>query len=101
MNETELYAKIGRMQVLLETQDAAYTQLLGVLAGVVGGDIHPSRVLVNLTNRGWTLAPDGFSPEIPATVNGLPKCVVWPGPDVVPEIKNRPEPEAGPVPESP
>ncbi len=81
MNETELYAKIGRMQVQAELQNAAYDQLLQLLAGVVGGTIHPERVLVNLTARGWTLAPEGFSPEIPATINGLPVCVVWPGPD--------------------
>lgn len=76
--EEALYAKIGRQQVLLEAQDAAYGQLLGVLAGVVSGQVDPSRVLVNLTARTWALAPDGFRPEVPPQVNGLPVVAVAP-----------------------
>lgn len=89
MTESQLCEKIGRMQLAIETKDAAYTQLLNVLAGVIKGEIDTSRVMVNLTASGWTVAPDGMRPELPATINGLPVCVVAPA---------KPEPASEPAP---
>jgi hypothetical protein len=74
----KLYEQLGRKQEALETLDQAYTDLLGVLAGVVTGEIDRRRVLVNLTDRSWTVAPPGNSPSLPATINGLPVCKVAP-----------------------
>lgn len=97
MTEQELFAKIGRMQVQTEAQDAAYTQVLHLLAGVVGGTIEPGRVLVNLTDRSWNLAPEGFRQGMPAQINGLPVVVVAPEPkppEPKPEAeKEHPRPE--------
>jgi hypothetical protein len=78
MTEAQLYERVGRQQVLIENQDAAYTALLRLLAQVVKGEVTRDRVMVNLTARAWTVAPDGFRPETPATINGLPECVVAP-----------------------
>ncbi len=74
----ELYAMVGRKQATIETQDAAYTAILRQLAGVVSGEIDRSRVLVNLTDRTWIVCPEGERPAMPATINGLPVCVVAP-----------------------
>lgn len=90
MNEAKLYETLGRKQAQLEAQDAAYNQLLGLLADVVTGFVTPDRILVNLTDRTWTLVPQGQRPGLPAQVNGLPVCVVAPP---SPE-KDAPLPEA-------
>lgn len=76
--EADLFEALGRKQLQLEQQDAAYSKLLGLLAGIVRGDIDRKRVLVNLTDRTWLVAEEGQSPGIPATINGLPECVVAP-----------------------
>lgn len=78
MTEAKLYEVLGRKQALLDSQDEAYTDLLNLLAGIVSGQIETSRVLVNLTDRSWFLAEQGQSPGMPATINGLPICVVAP-----------------------
>lgn len=78
MDESKLYETLGRKQAQLEAQDAAYTDLLSLLAGVVGGTIDRARVLVNLTGRTWQLAPEGCRAAMPATINGQPVCVVAP-----------------------
>jgi hypothetical protein len=74
----ELYARIGRQAVTIDQQNDAYTALLEVLAGVVGGKIKSERVLVNLTDRAWNVSPEGFSQAMPATINGVPNCVIAP-----------------------
>lgn len=81
--EAKLYELIGRKQAAFEALDAAYTELLSLLAEVVGGATERSQVLVNLTDRSWGKAPPGFTPPRPAVVNGLPKCVVAPETDYV------------------
>lgn len=91
MNENELLAKIGRQHLLLEKQDEAYGQLLQLLAQVVRGDVDRSRVMVNLTAKGWMVAPEGFRPDLPATINGLPFCVVAPVRAPEPEPEKAPE----------
>lgn len=92
----ELYAKVGRQHVQLEKQDAAFTQVLSLAAGLVNGEIDRSRVLINLTDRAWMVVPAGERPPMPATVNGLPRCVVAPETaapepiaDVAPELLAR------------
>lgn len=72
----KLYEQLGRKQERIEELDTAYDALLGLLAGVVEGSIDRGRVIVNLTERSWSLSPEGQRPAMPATVNGLPKCVV-------------------------
>jgi hypothetical protein len=64
--EPKLYELLGRKQQVIEEQDAAYSALLGLLAGVVGGEVARERVTVNLTARTWAMAPDGSRPEPPA-----------------------------------
>ena len=78
MNELELLARIGKQQIDHEQLDFQYGQLLNLLAGVVSGSIARSRVLVNLTDRTWLFTEPGESPGLPATINGLPVCVVAP-----------------------
>lgn len=78
MTEAQLYEKVGRQQAAIEQKDAANGQLLDVLAKIVSGEIDRSRVMVNLTDKSVTWAPEGFRPELPATINGVPVCVVAP-----------------------
>lgn len=78
MTEEQLYARIGKMQLMAEDQATEYAKLLGILAGVVGGAIARSRVLVNLTARTWAVSDPGTVPATPAVVNGLPVVVVAP-----------------------
>lgn len=78
MTESQLYEKLGRQQTRLEQQDEAYTLLLQRFAGVVSGELDRSRVLVNLTDRTWTVSEPGTRPATPPTINGLPLCVVAP-----------------------
>lgn len=78
MELEQALAAVGRKQVAFEKLDAEYSKLLQVLAGVVSGDIHASRVLVNLTDRTYLFVEKGQRPGMPATINGLPVCVVAP-----------------------
>jgi hypothetical protein len=72
----KLYADLGRKQERIEQLDAAFDQLLRITAQLLSGEIEPSRVMIDLTNRAWIVAPMGQSPPMPATINGLPNCVV-------------------------
>ncbi len=74
--DEKLQAALGRKQLQLEEQDIAYTRVLNVLAGVLSGEIEPNRVLVNRTDRTWIVVEPGQSTGMPATINGLPVCVV-------------------------
>jgi len=85
MSDQQLFESLGRKQLVIEQQDQAYTNLLNLLAGVVAGQIDPARILVNVTDRTWLVAPEGQRPSLPATVNGNPVCVVSPAKDVVAE----------------
>jgi len=85
----QLYAKIGRMQVDHEALDAEYSRLLALLAQVVAGEVDPSRLLVNLSERSWQLAAPGERPPAPATINGLPVVVVAPPPPSPEELLRR------------
>jgi len=78
-----LFAAIGRRQLAMENQDAAYTALLNLLAEVVSGTTDRSRVMINLTDRTWSVAAHGQRPAMPSTINGLPLCVVAPEPPPV------------------
>ena len=71
-------AAVGQKQLAFERSDAAYSNLLGVLASVISGEIDRSRVLVNLTDRTWLVTPPGERPGMPAQINGLPICVTAP-----------------------
>ncbi len=73
-----LFEAFGRKQLAFEQLDKEYTKLLALLADVVSGSIDRRRVLVNLTDRTWTLAEEGQRPGLPATINGVPQCVVCP-----------------------
>jgi hypothetical protein len=98
--DPNLYEKIGRLQLQTEKQDEAYTYLLRLTAGLVDGSIDRARVLVNLTDRTWNLAPEGQRPATPATINGLPHVVVAPieDEDDTPLAHPRPEPEEEAIP---
>lgn len=76
--EAQLFEKIGRLQVELENVKQAFENLLGATAKIVSGEIDRSRVMVNLTAKSIAWAPEGFRPEVPATINGEPRCVVAP-----------------------
>jgi len=78
MTEAQLYEKVGRQAVELETRKVAFTQLLKVFAEVVSGECERSRLLVNLTDETYTWAPPGERPAMPATINGVPQCVMAP-----------------------
>lgn len=78
MDETALYAMLGKKQAQLEAQDAAYGSLLQLMASVVSGAVDPARLLINMTERSWMMAPPGQVPPMPATINGLPLCVTAP-----------------------
>ena len=97
----KLYEVLGRKQVQLEAQDAAYANLLALLSRVVSGEVDRSRLLVNMTDRTWELVDVGQRPAMPATINGLPVCVVAPDPPVtgsqnVPTSAADPLPNGGP-----
>lgn len=74
----ELYAKIGEQHLEIEGLKKRFGKLLNVIADIVRGDIDLSRVMVDLTNQGVSWAPIGQRPAMPATINGLPVCVVAP-----------------------
>lgn len=86
----KLYAKIGQMQEQLDDLNEAYNALLNMVASVVGGDIDRNRVLVNRTNRSWEVALPGQRPALPATINGLPQCVVAPNEVGMPGLPEAP-----------
>lgn len=72
----KLHAKIGQQHLEIEDRKFQYAKLLELLAGVLGGQIAHSRVMVNLTDQTWELVPEGQSPAAPGTINGLPQIVV-------------------------
>lgn len=76
-----LWQKLGRKQARLEEVEEAYESLLETLAKVVSGEIDRSRVMVNLTDKTVIWAPEGMRPEVPATINGVPRCIVAPAED--------------------
>ena len=76
--EALLNGRIVEQMFRLEEQDAEYSRILDLLAKVVSGEIDRSRVMVNLTDRTWSFANPGERPAMPATINGLPVCVVAP-----------------------
>ncbi len=76
MTEAEAFESIGREHVKAVMFESAHARVLDALAKVVSGEIDRSRVMVNLTDKSAIWAPEGFRPEMPATINGLPVCVV-------------------------
>lgn len=80
MTETEkkLFSKIGEQHLEIERLTSSYKSLIETLASIVRGDIDLSRVMVNLTDYAVVWAPIGERPGLPATINGLPICVVAP-----------------------
>lgn len=82
MSEAQLFERLGRALVEIEDRSNSYATLLDLLAKVVSGEIDPSRVIVNLTDKTWGYAAPGERPPMPATINGLPKCVVAPPKEV-------------------
>ena len=74
----KLFEMLGRKQVELEQLNENYDAVLQLLAQVVSGEVDRRRVLVNLTERTWARAAEGERPGTPATINGLPICVVAP-----------------------
>lgn len=75
-----LHEVIGQKEVALLLAEANYTAALQCLADVISGRLEPSRVIVNLTERSFFWVAPGERPVLPATVNGLPVCVVAPDP---------------------
>lgn len=78
MTEAEMFERLGRMAHRIETVENGFNQMVDLMAKVVSGEVERSRVLVNLTAKTVIFAPEGFRPEMPATINGLPLCVVAP-----------------------
>jgi hypothetical protein len=78
MSESDLLARIARQMIALEERDAQFDALLQMTAGLVDGSIDRSRVMVDLTNRTVHRSELGQRPALPATINGLPQCVVAP-----------------------
>ena len=98
MTESQAFESLGRKQAQLEDLDRNYSQLLGLFASVLRGDICPSRVMLNLTERTWAFSNPGESPQMPATINGLPVCVTGKAPG---EIEVLIDPTVTPAPEEP
>ena len=74
----DLHAVIGEQYLTIEDRKRQYQQLLGVLAAVVKGELEVSRLFINLTDQTWSFCEQGQRPALPATINGLPVCVVAP-----------------------
>ena len=74
----ELHRLVGRKQAELENLRKKYEIIYEILAKVVSGELDRSRVLVNLTELNCTWCAIGERPALPATINGLPRCVVAP-----------------------
>jgi len=70
MNETEMYAAIGRKQTELDRLNENYDQLLFILAQVASGQITVDRVSVDVGARTWAVAaPAAEAPaQLDATV---------------------------------
>lgn len=62
--QSKLYEKIGRLQIVIEQQDAAYSSLINVLGALVAGKIKLDDIAVNLTDRTWeiTVPPPAAQP---------------------------------------
>ena len=78
MENQDLYAKIGQLQMALEQREAASMQMLQWFAAVLKGELELSRVMINLTEGKIIVSPEHMRPAMPATINGLPVCVVAP-----------------------
>lgn len=78
MNEAQLYEMLGRRSASLEVLNAQFDLVLATLGQVVTGEMDRSRVLVDLTNRGFSVSAPGTRPAMPATINGLPNCLMAP-----------------------
>lgn len=76
MTESQLYEKIGRLQLAVDDRSQQYMALLQLLADVISGTIEASRVMVNLTDQSWIYSEAGTQPAVPPTINGLPNVVV-------------------------
>ncbi len=76
MTEAELYERLGRMLEQCERNERGFNSLLDTLGKVVSGEIDRSRVMVNLTDKAVSWAAAGERPMLPATINGVPVCVV-------------------------
>jgi uncharacterized protein with beta-barrel porin domain len=80
MTEAQLYERLGRQQVALEQAEANFAQALQCMAHMLSGEIDPSRVMVNLTDKSFCWSEPGTRPPRPMTINGLPECVTAPEP---------------------
>lgn len=78
MTESQLYERLGRLQMDLEKMTAQRDKILHVFAEVLSGECDASRVMIDLTNKTVVWAAPGETPSLPATINGLPVCVVAP-----------------------
>lgn len=78
MNEEKLLARMARQMLEIERLNGCYDHCARTLADVVSGKMERSRVVVNLTDRTYMIAPEGECPPMPATINGLPVCVTAP-----------------------
>lgn len=63
MNETEMFAAIGRKQTELDTLNSEYDRLLSLLSQVISGEVPADRVSVNLHGRSWEIAAEQESRE--------------------------------------
>ncbi len=75
-SEAELYAKIGRLQCLLEEKTTHYQAACQIVADVITGKLAPHCVMVNFTDWTISVSNDGQGVAMPGTINGLPRCVV-------------------------
>lgn len=76
--EAKLFSKIGQLHEELDAMKTRFGKLIGVVADIVRGEISLDRVMVNLTDQQVIWSPLGERPAMPATINGLPVCVVAP-----------------------
>ena len=56
MNETEMFAAIGRKQHELDVLNSEYDRLLALLGQVISGETMADRVSVDLQHRSWAIA---------------------------------------------
>lgn len=70
MNEAQLYELLGRKQADLEALHREYDRVLALLSHVLSGDVHGSRVRVDLAGRRWEIV--GTCPDEPPVENGVP-----------------------------
>jgi hypothetical protein len=86
MTEQRFFELLGRKQATLEEVQANYALALDLVAKILTGEIDTSRVIVNLTDQTFQWVAPGNSPSLPATINGLPNCVVDPEPKTKAEL---------------